>query len=43
MTVDADNCGYICYSFCTCDESDYAGEICPFKNIDDCPVHTEDG
>lgn len=39
MTVD--DCGYNCYCFCNCEESDHYAEICPFIHTKDCPVHNE--
>ena len=41
MTVDSEDCGYVVYSFCTCEELPHAGEECPYELVDECPVHNE--
>lgn len=42
MTVDSEDCGYVVYSYCTCEESLCAGEPCPYELIWECPVHNEE-
>lgn len=42
MSVSSDDCGYIYWNVCTCDESEHAGEGCPYNSINACPVHNED-
>jgi hypothetical protein len=42
MSVSSDECGFVCYGVCTCDESDYGGKNCPYKSINACPVHNDD-
>ena len=38
MTVTSNEWGYICYGVCTCDETHYAGEECPYDSVTECPV-----
>ena len=38
MTVDSEDCGYVVYSYCTCEGSPHAGERCPYEFTDECPV-----
>jgi len=43
MSVDSDDCCYVVYTYCTCEEMPCAGDVCPYESIDDCPIHNGRG
>lgn len=42
MTVNSEDCGYVLYSYCTCEKSPYASERCSYEFVDECPLHNEE-
>lgn len=42
MNDDTRDCGYNCHGYCSNTDCDWFWMKCPFKTLNECPVHNEE-